>query len=393
MRKAKTSYIRLPKAPKPGEFPLLLLTTEIWRSPGGIQRYMTRLVSILGARTDTRIVTLLDRNSHIPPALFLAVACCGGSKWRFFLEAARVARSGGHRTAIVGHVALLPVAWALWMLGWIESYAVVLHGIEAWQRLSWISRIASRRVSAVITTTNYTGREFCFHNDLLNVRRVVIPLSCTIRAPRGPQKKRNGRLRLLTVTRLSSADSYKGVDTILFAVQRARDSGLDLTLDVVGDGDDKSRLAALARKLGINGSVRFCGQVADSELEERLGECHVFVLPSKKEGFGIVYLEAMASGLPCIAANHGGVPEVIEHSESGFLIEYGDVDRFVFFLRAVAESPALLSQLSQGAVRRAEIFRFENMADSWRKFVSEMETGELGADGRSRAKTRIGVSA
>jgi phosphatidyl-myo-inositol dimannoside synthase len=354
---------------------VLLLATEIWRKPGGIQHYMKMLVTIVEMTTDCpKIVTVLDRESDLPVGTSGdSVRCCEGSKWRFFLEVCRLVKSRRIHTAIVGHVALLPVAWFCWQLGWIQNYAVVLHGIEAWRRLPWISRIAARSAVMAIATTHYTAREFCFHNDLAQLKHTVIPLAYTVGGRPRPRKI-TGDFRLLTVTRLSSYDVYKGVGTILLAVRRGRELGLNLSLEVIGDGDDRQRLEGVSRSLNISEAVRFRGSVSEILLQEALQEAHVFVLPSKKEGFGIVFAEAMASGLPCIGGNHGGVPEVIEDFESGFLIEYGDVEYMVFLLRALMESDALISEISKGARRRAEIFGFDAMAQSWRSLLQKLQT-------------------
>jgi len=157
-------------------------------------------------------------------------------------------------------------------------------------------------------------------------------------------------------------------------MRRGLDRGLPLTLQIVGSGDDLERLRAVANSLGIQDFLRFRGSLSDAELQHVYSESHVFVMPSKKEGFGIVYLEAMATGLPCIGANHGGVPEVIEHGKSGFLVEYDDAEQIVCYLRALLESPELYDSLSRGAQRRAEDLGFDAMAHSWAKVFKVLES-------------------
>ena len=98
-------------------------------------------------------------------------------------------------------------------------------------------------------------------------------------------------------------------------------------------------------------------------------ECHVFAMPSKKEGFGIVYVEAMLAGMPCIGANHGGTPEVIEHCESGFLIEYHDVSQFVFYLGCLVEIPGLYESMSAKARVRAEYFSYQTLEKTWNNYL------------------------
>lgn len=347
---------------------MLLLATEVWSNHGGVQRYMRMIAQILSNQSEQfRVLTLLDHDTDQPnDASVIRASCCHGSKWKFCVEALRLSRTGAARTAIVGHVGLLPLAWTLQKMNLIHRYILVLHGIEAWHRLRWISRIGARTATAVVATTRYTLREFCFHNGLENANCVVIPLACTFRLPVIHRTPLVPELRILTVTRLSTSDAYKGVDTILIALRQARQADLNVTLELVGSGNDKGRLESLTCSLKVQDAVRFRGAVSDKELEQLFRESHVFVMPSKKEGFGIAFLEAMAAGLPCIGANHGGTPEVIEHGESGFLIEYGDVDQLVSYWRMLTESPGLYKAMSHAARRRAtETLSLDAMAQSW----------------------------
>ncbi|HEY6342514.1 MAG TPA: glycosyltransferase [Bryobacteraceae bacterium] len=88
----------------------------------------------------------------------------------------------------------------------------------------------------------------------------------------------------------------------------------------------------------------------------------------------MVFLEAMTAGLPCIGANHGGTPEVIDHGETGFLIEYGDAEQLVIYLRAIAESPELYYSLSRAARRRAtDILSFNSMYESWSGLIDALK--------------------
>jgi glycosyltransferase involved in cell wall biosynthesis len=121
--------------------------------------------------------------------------------------------------------------------------------------------------------------------------------------------------RLLTVARLAPE---KGVDLLLSAFALLADEIDDLQLDVVGDGPVRDQLRSRARLLGIEGGVRFHGQV------ERVGPFYrgaeVFVLPSRSEGLGIAAIEAMAASLPVVASAVGGLPEVVVDGETGLLV-------------------------------------------------------------------------
>ena len=107
---------------------------------------------------------------------------------------------------------------------------------------------------------------------------------------------------ILAVSRLVTADSYKGVDHLIAAIPAIRAAVSGARLRVIGDGNDRPRLEALAAEQPPGG-VEFMGRVSDRALREHLASCQLFALPSRSEGFGLVYLEAMANGKPCIAAD------------------------------------------------------------------------------------------
>ncbi len=351
---------------------MLFLVTEIWKRHGGVQRYMQMLLRILeNSGEPFTAVSLLDPQTSLAADSRAQTVGCSGNKLKFCVRALRCALRFRPDLCIVGHVSLAPVAWALRRLKLIDRYIVVLHGIEAWIKRTPLSRIAARDAFAIVATTGYTAREFCALNGIQRDKCFVIPLAGTFRIPAENRREIGQELRLVTVARLSRTDAYKGIETVLRTIHRGRALGLKFTLDLIGDGDDRPRLQELARSLDIESAVCFRGSVPDNEIEASLQGAQVFVMPSKKEGFGIVYLEAMAAGLPCIGANHGGTPEVIEHGVSGFLIEYDDVDQLAFYCRSLLESPELYAAMSAAARHRASrVLTPATMAEDWSKLLN-----------------------
>lgn len=134
--------------------------------------------------------------------------------------------------------------------------------------------------------------------------------------------------RLLTVSRLGEA--RKNVDRVLQALARLKDRH-EFWYTVVGDGHDRPRLEALAKALELQDRVRFTGFVSREELMETYAHADLMVLassviPGSHEGFGIVYLEAAASGVPSLAARVGGAAEAVEEGVSGTYVEEPTVD-------------------------------------------------------------------
>jgi glycosyltransferase involved in cell wall biosynthesis len=163
-----------------------------------------------------------------------------------------------------------------------------------------------------------------------------------------PATPRAARPTLLYVGRLKR---YKGVDIALRALGLARAGGADLTLEIAGSGDDRPRLEALARQLGLGDAVRFLGFIAEEEKRQKLRAAWAVVLASPKEGWGISNVEAAACGTPALASNSPGLRETVRDGETGYLVPHGDAPALAERMAALARDPALVARL--GAAARA----------------------------------------
>lgn len=123
---------------------------------------------------------------------------------------------------------------------------------------------------------------------------------------------------------------------------------------LVGDGPDRSNTEMLARELGVASSVVFLGKI--KQVEKVLCMSDLFLLTSESESFGLSALEAMASGLPVISTNTGGIPEVNKHGMSGFLSNVGDVDTMAHSAISALSDADLYARLKKGALERARMF-------------------------------------
>jgi phosphatidylinositol alpha-1,6-mannosyltransferase len=200
-------------------------------------------------------------------------------------------------------------------------YLVPMYGIDVWQPLSWDRKRALREATVRFAISRYTltrARSCC--DDLAGTE--VVPLTLEERAPDGVADAalvaRAGEGWLLIVGRM--AEGYKGHDELLAALvslPRAR-------LVVVGEGDDRARLEAKAVSLGLEERVTFTGFVSEATLAELYARCAAFVMPSRGEGFGLVYLEAMRAGKPVIAAKGGAAEEIVVDGATGLLVDPDD---------------------------------------------------------------------
>jgi N-acetyl-alpha-D-glucosaminyl L-malate synthase BshA len=126
---------------------------------------------------------------------------------------------------------------------------------------------------------------------------------------------------------------------------------LPARLVFVGDGPERSEAERLTRELGVEDHVTFLGK--QSALPEILSVADIFLLPSQQESFGLSALEAMSCSVPVIATNIGGIPEVVQHDETGYIAELGDVQRMAKYCVELLSNPKKLSAFRANARRRA----------------------------------------
>jgi len=202
----------------------------------------------------------------------------------------------------------------------------VAHGLEVWRPFSLAERLALRGARRILCVSDYTRREIQAHSMLPDEQLAVLPNALDpFLAPVAPAPPPAAPV-ILTVSRLSLADNYKGIEHLVAALPAVRAEIPEVRLRVVGRGDGLPSLQALARRLGVADRVDFAGYRSDQELKGEFERCRLFALPSQKEGFGLVYLEAMAHGRPCLGARSGGVPEVITPA-TGVVVDYGRVEQ------------------------------------------------------------------
>jgi phosphatidylinositol alpha-1,6-mannosyltransferase len=182
----------------------------------------------------------------------------------------------------------------------------------------------------------------------------------------------SGRV-ILTVGRWLSSERYKGMDTLITALPRLLMKFPDINLVAVGEGDDREWLEHMAEKNGVRRHIHFYSGISYEELSAAYGACELFALPSRGEGFGLVYLEAMARGKPVIGGAHGGTPEVIDDGTTGYLVPHGDPVQLATSIETLLENPTLAKQMGdRGKQRVQNEFRFNVFAKSVKKLFREL---------------------
>jgi len=338
---------------------MLFLAPDVFGPPGGIARYC-RLVlrALLQGGIDVHVVALMDRagspTESVAQLPGVAYTPCAGSRPAFVRQAVRHALQARPGLIVTGHVNFAPLGWALARLV-RAPMATFVYGIDAWSPLSRSRRLALQHSDGIIAISRYTATQAAQANAL-NPSRLRVLHNCRdpqiALTPAKPQ--RNGPPSLLTVARMSLAEQYKGHDMVLRAMPELLRRFPDLHYDIVGDGDARPGLQALAKQLGVAAAVRFHGVVSEAELHRHYAQASLFIMPSRAEGFGFVFLEAMAHGLPVIGGNMDATPEVVVHGETGLLVDPTSPAQITDAVAALLADPDQRQRMGAAAQRRVE---------------------------------------
>lgn len=214
-------------------------------------------------------------------------------------------------------------------------YWAVAHGIEAWNIQRPALKTAMHYADRIIAVSSYTRDRLLKEQNLDPAKVSLLPN--TFDASRFQIKPKPQHLLnrygltaeqpiILTVARLDSIERYKGYDQILPALAEIRRQIPTVHYVIVGKGSDRPRIEQLITKLNLQECVTLTGFVPDDELCAHYNMCDVFAMPSKAEGFGIVYLEALACGKPTLGGNQDGAIDALCHGELGVLVNPDDVE-------------------------------------------------------------------
>jgi phosphatidylinositol alpha-1,6-mannosyltransferase len=311
---------------------LLFLTTEVFAN-GGIQRFnQTMLAAYGGCNVTCRVLSLKDsRESGTAAASYPNITVSGfsGDRGLFALSLARALWGSHFDWVLVGHINFLGLAVAALALKLFKRdtpIALIAHGIEVWSGIGRLRRLALSRTRKILCVSRYTRRRILDQAPRIPPERLVVfpnALSESWRtATRSEPPEVMPNRFILSVTRLEKGDRYKGIVTVIEALSMLADDGMHYC--IVGRGDDLSFLQQVAVRCGVQHRVHFLRDTKDTELIAYYERCAAFVLPSSKEGFGIVFLEAMYFGAPIIAAREKGALDVIRDEETGLLVRFGD---------------------------------------------------------------------
>lgn len=307
---------------------ILAIVAQAFGGYGGIARYNQDLFEAMSAFRSAPRIDVIARYAQEPVGVIPERVCqhrAQPERSVLALSAIGLAERRKPDLVFCGHLHLSPVA------AWIakrHNAALVCqtHGLEVWSRPGALRRRSMEAADTILSVSRDTRARVLTWIDLPPERVRVVPN--TVGAEFTPGDARCARQRLglagqkviLSVSRLDAGQRHKGQDRIIEILPRLRADGLDVVYLIAGEGDDALRLKAMADAAGVSERVRFLGRVSQADLPDLYRAADLFALPSTGDGFGIVFLEAMACGVPALGLAVGGAYDALADGELGMLV-------------------------------------------------------------------------
>lgn len=308
---------------------VLLLTSDAYGANGGIALYNRDIIEALVAMPEVDEVVVIARAMPsapvgVPPAVRLIPGSIGG-KARF-VKAALLATTESYDLLICGHIHLLPVA-AFCNQVIRAPMILIVYGIDVWQPPYRFSRQWLKAVDAVWSISNITTERMNMWARLPTACYTQLPNAIHLERYGIAPRRRDLQTRyglegarvIMTLGRLPSFERYKGVDEVLEVMPALLQEIPNLKYLVAGEGDDRPRLMQKAKTLGLSEQVIFTGMIREADKADHFRLADVFVMPSKGEGFGFVFLEALACGVRAVGSQLDGSREALRGGEIGEL--------------------------------------------------------------------------
>ena len=360
---------------------VLALVTDAYGGTGGIAQYNRDFLESVAAHESVSEVVVLPRviareMQPLPPRI-RHIDSAAGSKLQFLRAATRISRDSGPFDLIIcGHVNLLPLAYAL-ARRQKARLMVLAYGLEVWNPGRWPKRYMLHRTDTVVAISAFTIKRLRQWAVIAGERALLVPNAIDLDAYTPGPKNEALRARLgfgngpvlMTLGRMDASERAKGFDEVLEVLPSLLEDFPDLWYCAAGDGTDRQRLQEKARLLGVADRVVFPGYVSEEDKLDYYRLTDLFVMPSRLEGFGYVFLEALATGVPVVASSVDGSKEAVRGGAWGALADPSNRDEVLTAIRNGLRYPKLPDR------SELEYFSKDRFRDrTWRAFNRAMRS-------------------
>ncbi len=337
---SKKTFSRVIDSVNPGKKTekVLFLTLRTFSITGGIEKVSKVAGKVLDelckeSGKELEICSMYDEQSDIDEKYFgkKNFTGFGIKRVRFMFQC--ILKGTKNNMVILSHANLLPAGYLIKLFSPKVSLVLIAHGIEVWEPFKGIRKKMLFKCDQVLSVSKYTKEVLVELNGYFpqKIRVLNNCLDPFLEAPLEKEKDADllkkyhlGKedIVLMTLTRLATKERYKGYDVVIRSLQNLRQTNPNLKYLIVGkyDAREKARLDKIIAREGLEGHVIFAGFVPDEELADHFNLADIYIMPSEKEGFGIVFIEAMYYNKPVIAGNKDGSTDALLDGKLGLLV-------------------------------------------------------------------------
>lgn len=331
--------------------------TDAFGGKGGIAKFnrdlLTGLCEMPQCKEVVAVTRLMPGQPEVMPNKLNFVTKGINSKLRYIATVWDTISQGGRFDMIIcGHINLLPIAF-LCHIKQQTPIGLIIHGIDAWQPTkNALVNMLAKKIHFFISVSEFTKQKFIAWSGHNFSKGHILP-NCVEKSKYGlgPKKPElvkqydlSGKKVLMTCGRLDSLERSKGFDEVLEVLPELLKEVPNIAYMVVGDGGDRERLVEKAISLGIFDRTIFTGFIPETEKADYFRLADAYVMPSRGEGFGIVFLEAMACGVPVVASKIDGSREAVSDGRLGILVDPTNHEEIKSGILAALQQPRIVPE-------------------------------------------------
>lgn len=349
---------------------VLFLNLTTFSKTGGIEKFNR---SFLKALYDLEVSGDIYSNAHslydldideryYPPQKYTGFR---QNKIKFIFQSLFKARR--YDCIILGHINLAIIGCILSLFFPKKEIILIIHGIEVWEGVNPIKKWLLERADKILSVSTFTRNKLLELQNISNNRVTIFPntidpffspsSNSDSEAIRSRYGIKESDFALFTLTRLSSKEKYKGYDIVIKCLPQVLKTYSNIRYIIAGkyDEEEKARIEKIISEMQLQHVVQLAGFIKDEEITSHYGMSDLFIMPSQKEGFGIVFIEALVCGVPVIAGNIDGSVEALRNGELGMLVNPENQDEITDAIMKsigdrVKENHSYLYQLQQKTV-------------------------------------------
>lgn len=284
---------------------------------------------------------------------------------------------------IIAHLNLAPIALIIKFFRPKQKMVLIAHGIDVWNQTNYFKVKFLNKVDKIWAVSNYTKSKIVAQYNISNDKIEIFPNTLDPFFDANSEsievselKKRydinENKKIILTLCRISAHEGYKGYDRVVEALAQIDSSNIIYLIAGKYDLVEKRRIEVLAKKMKVDNCIRFTSFIDEKEIVAHYKLANLFIMPSFNEGFGIVFLEAMACGIPVIAGNIDGSVDALKNGELGSLINPNDINEIA---REINKQLVINKEHNEGeklSNKAYEIFGFQKFKELQSQLLNKM---------------------